>query len=190
VVVEVLQIDDSKPAYNSKPVAFPNEWQKASHPRANSERSPRSEAYRTFFQQLIDELREKHRFTAARVAQPQSWYSFASGIGGVTYAACFALGNRARAEVYIDRGNADENKRLFDRLEEQRAEIEAEYGQELEWERLDDKRASRIAIYTPGSIDADEETLARMRSWMLTQLLQLRKVFGPRLRELGGKGGG
>src|SRR5580704_11714113 len=78
VTVELLQIDTSRPAVDFKPVVFPNEWQRGT--RDSAERpSPRGEAYRLYFQSLIDELREKHHFTNARVGQPQNWYTFSSG---------------------------------------------------------------------------------------------------------------
>ena len=181
VVVEVLQIDDSRPAYVFRPVVFPNQWQKVT--RRPPSPSPRYEAYRAFFQNLIDELREQHHFTGARAAQPQSWFSFASGVSGVTYAASFAQSGRARVELYIDRNDAAENKRLFEWLQKQKAGIEQELGEPLAWERLDDRRAARIAIYREGSIDADEATLAGVHSWMVEHLLCMKRVFGPRLHE-------
>ena len=96
VIVEVLQIDDSKPAFNFKLVVFPNEWQKTNTRAAASATTPRAEAYRAYFQELIDELREKHRFTGARAGQPQSWYHFRSELPDVSYGASFALGGRGR----------------------------------------------------------------------------------------------
>ena len=183
VVIEVLQIDDSKPAFNFKPIVFPNEWQKTQRRRSETTVSPRAEAYRGYFQKLIDELRESHNFTGARIGQPQSWYSFASGHSGLTYAACFAQGRRARVELYIDLGDFDKNKLLFDKLAENREQIEQEYGEPFEWERLDEKRASRIAIYRQGAIDDNEETLAEIRAWMIDRLLKMKKVFSKRLKK-------
>jgi hypothetical protein len=92
----------------------------------------RNEKYREFFQALIDRLREEHRFTNARVGQPINWYSFSSGMAGVTYAAVFTR-RQLRAEVYIDLGDQSENKRLFDSLEQRRDEIEREVGETLAW---------------------------------------------------------
>ena len=179
VIAEILQIDDSKPAYNFRAVVFPNEWQKTR--RGTKPVSSRGDAYRDYFQRLIDELREKHRFTGARVGQPQNWYSFASGFSGVTYGAGFALGGRARTELYVDRGDSDANEKLFDRLLEDKAGIEEEYGAELDWERLDGRRACRIADYREGSISDSESTLLEIRAWHVDGLLRMKKVFDPRL---------
>lgn len=93
VLVEVLQIDDSRPAFRFRPVAFPNQWRKDTvSATATGRPSERAKAYRAFFQELIDELRERHKFTGARVAQPQSWYSFSSGVSGVNYSFSFRSG--------------------------------------------------------------------------------------------------
>ena len=186
VVIEVVRIDDSKPAFNFKPVVFPNEWQKdkgGSRPVA----SAKGEAYRAYFQDLIDELRTKHKFTGARVGQPQSWYAFSSGVRGVIFSNSFAQGGKVRAEVYIDLQDKDQNKNLFDRLLEQQAAIEKEYGTGLKWERLDDKRASRIAAYREGSIDAPTEMRAELLQWSIENLLRLKKVILPQAKAILGK---
>lgn len=181
VVIEVFRIDESRPAFVFKPVVFPNEWQRATRQSVEGQPSARSEAYKRYFQALIDELREKHRFTGARVALPQNWYTFSSRIPGIVYGTSFALGNRVRAEAYIDQGDAEKNKALFDQFLADRHALEEEFGEVLEWERLDDKRASRIAAYREGAIDDSDERLAEIRVWAIERLLRFKRVFGPRL---------
>jgi hypothetical protein len=181
VVVEVLKIDDSRPACNFRLVASPNEWTKVT--KSPTPTSDRREAYRDFFQKLIDELRKKH-FTNARVGQPQNWYSFNSGISGITYGASFALGGRVRTEIYIRPGDAELNKSIFDKLAGEKSIIESEFGESLSWERLEDRKACRVAAYTSGSIENDERALEEIRHWMMDRLFRFRKVFGPRLRKV------
>lgn len=77
IVVEVVKIDGSRPTVRP---------------------SERGEAYQVFFQELIDELREQHSFTDARVAGARGWYSFASGTTGVSYGFTFGQGSQVRAE--------------------------------------------------------------------------------------------
>jgi hypothetical protein len=184
VVIEVIQIDDSKPAYNFKPIVFPNIEVKNNRSQAVGLNSPKGEAYRAYFQALLDDLRENHKFTGARMGQPQNWYSFSSGFSGVTYGAVFAQNNRVRVEVYIDLGDREKNKALFDALElpGEKEEIEAECLAPLSWEKLDEKRASRIAAYREGSIDASDEELREIHAWMIENLLKFKKVFGPRIK--------
>lgn len=181
VTVEVFRIDESRPAFEFKPVVLPNEWQRQARSSTEREISQRGESYRKFFQELLDELREKHRFTGARVGQPQNWYAFSAGVPGVSYGSSFALGNRVRAEVYLDEGDAERNKAFFDRLHARKQDLEKEFGEPLEWERLDDRRASRIAAYRPGSIDQDEQALREIRIWIVDRLLRFKRVFGPEL---------
>jgi hypothetical protein len=180
IVPDVLQIDDSRLGFTFKVVVSPNEWQKRTRP---SRTTPRQEAYRAFFQALIDELREEHHYTRARQAQAANWYNFASGVSGVYFLVNFGQRDRVRTEVSIDQGDKRANKALFDWLLEQRQEIETELGHELTWERLEEKQSSRIALYRPGSIEDDQETLNEIRAWAVQHLLAFREVFGPRLKK-------
>lgn len=183
VVIEVMRIDESKPAFNFNPVVFPNEWQKEKG-GGRGVTSPKAEAYREYFQGLIDELRTKHKFTGAKVAQPQSWYAFSSGVRGLVYSNSFTQGGKIRAEIYIDLQDKDRNKKLFDSLLDQKTEIEKEFGETLSWERLDDKRACRIAAYNEGSIGAPLTLRDELRKWSIDNLLKLKKVLLPRAKTL------
>jgi len=185
VVVELLRIDQSRAAYNFEVVARPNQWRKSRVSGTGSRpRSERQEAYLSFFQSLIDRLRTEHMFTNARAGQPNSWYGFSTGIRGFTYVASFTLGGRLRTELYIDTGESDENKRLFDALTMQAATIEKNLGETLDWERLDNRRASRVALYRNGSIEDSEEDLKAIEDWYVEHLLKFKDVLGPILPEL------
>ena len=187
VITEVLKIDDSKPAYHFKPVVFPNEWQKSKKQKSSQNPSLKSEKYRAYFQFLIDELREKHHFTGAKAGQPQSWYSFSSGIRGITFGANFAMGGKARTELYIDQGNYEKNKELFDALQAISGEIENEYRSKFTWERLDDKRACRIVLYRDAVIDSADNELEQIRQWHIDNLLRIKEIFFPIVQKLSKK---
>jgi len=177
VVVEVIRIGDSKPALQFKVLASPNEWQKSKKKKSGTP-SEKSEKYREYFQDLIDDLRDNHQFTSAKKGQPQSWYSFSSGNKKFLYGHSFAQGNRARTGLYIDSGDMDENKKFFDKLLKKKNEIEAKFGQALKWEQLENKRACRIAVYRSGSIEDSSEELQNIKEWGIENLLKFRKVFG------------
>lgn len=185
VVVEVIKIDNSKPAFNFKLVASPNEWQKNKKRKAQSSSiSTKGEKYKIYFQSLIDTLRETHRFTSAKAGQPQNWYSFSSGVSGIYYGANFAQGGKARVELYIDLGDQDKNKFIFDELIKNKDNIENDFGVQISWERLDDKRASRLAVYMDGSIDDSDSNLESIQLWHIDNLLKLKKVFGGKISSL------
>ena len=190
VVVELWRIGDSLPAVHFNVVATPNEWRKETATRVRGNEpivSARSERYRNFFQPLIDTLREKHKFTNVYKAQPQNWYSFSAGYGQrITYGANFTGQKQARVEVYIDDGDGGSNVRLLESLEVHRFEIESALGETLDWQRLENRRACRIALDRPGSIEDDADTLAEIQDWMVKNLLNFKGVFGPRLAELAG----
>ncbi|MEO6954928.1 MAG: DUF4268 domain-containing protein [Polyangia bacterium] len=147
-------------------------------------RSAKDHAYQTFFQLLIDDLREKHQFTNARAAQPQSWYSFTSGVPGFNYSFNFLSAGRIRVELYIDHRDQATNKALFDRLAIEREAIDIEFGVPLTWERLDEKQASRVAFYSIGSITDATEKLAEHLRWAVDRLLRFKAVFAGKLKKL------
>jgi len=177
IVVEVFRIDDSKPAFVLKPVVRPNEWLRETTRSTSKPASSRGEAYRAFFQSLIDVLREKHRFTGLRRAQSASWCSYTSGIRGVPFGTSFSADGRARVELYFDISkDAELNKRVFSRVTEARSSIEAAFGEPLEFEALDARRACRIACYFPGSILASPDRLVEIRDEMVNRLLRMKSV--------------
>jgi hypothetical protein len=178
IELEVIQIDDSKPVPLFKIVESPNKNISINYNSSVTENTDTQEAYRFYFQSIIDELRDKHKFTNARVGQPQNWYSFASEQSKVyKYGTSFAMNDRVRTEIYIDMGDQNKNKEVFDKLFNDKDLIEKEFGNQLTWERLDDKRASRIAVYIDGSIADDTNAVENIKKWAIENLLKFKKVF-------------
>ncbi len=87
-------------------------------------------------------------------------------------------------DTCLDLPSAEENKRLFDALVQSKEQIELAFGEPLDWERLDDRQACRIAIYRLGSIEDSAPALEEIRAWSIDHLLRFKQVLGPRLTEL------
>jgi len=182
LVVELLQIDGSKPAVNLRVVVSPNNWSRRTIRAASTQESSGKYAlYQQFFQRLIDDLREKHRFTNARIGQAQNWYSFSTGTRGFQYSVSFAAGGRLRTEIYIDFRESSKNLAALEALQAERPTLEEAFGEPLEWEPLEAKRACRIAVYRQGTIEDSTASLEEYHKWTVDHLLRFKAVFGPRL---------
>jgi hypothetical protein len=183
LALEVISISGSPPAVVFKLAASPNAWAKTTATSANKSASDNTIAYQRFYQGLMDVLREKYKFTNAKAAQPQNWYSFSSGTSGINYNTTFASGNRLRVELYIDVGDLTKNKAIFDILKEQESVLQGAVGEPLAWERLDGRRASRISVVRENtSIAYAAAHEDEVREWLIQRLLKFKAVFGPRLK--------
>ncbi|NHM27523.1 DUF4268 domain-containing protein [Desulfofundulus sp. TPOSR] len=168
-----------------KLVSQPNEWQKSVASASARATSTRGEAYQAFWTAFLEKLKERAPgLTNAKKGLPQNWYSISAGRSGFAYAAAFKLKGRFGVELYIDTGDKEENKQFFDQLYEQKDSIERELDMALSWERLDNTRACRIAIYRGGSIDAGEEELNDLQDWAVANLIKFRDVFSKRIKAL------
>lgn len=79
------------------------------------------------------------------------WLSAGSGMSGVSYNTIITK-TCARIELSIYGRTQEENKEIFDLLKEKQTGIEETFGFPLIWERLDDKRMSRVK-YEKGELN-------------------------------------
>jgi hypothetical protein len=86
-----------------------------------------------------------------------------------------------------DRGadQAEANKRIFDRLHGQKKEIEESFGGELSWQRLDEKRACRIASFIAvGGYRIDEARWPAIQDAMIDAMIRLKNALTTHLDKL------
>ena len=107
----------------------------------------REREYKRYFQALNDELHEVDPGFPKGPVSGKAWCNFAPGASWGWYSNFFSKGNRVGVCVYIEhRNNREMAKATFDRLEQEREVINGEFGEKLEWKRLDHRNASRINL--------------------------------------------
>lgn len=74
------------------------------------------------------------------------------------------------------------NKEILDALQDQKTAIEQEYGGPLKWQRLDNKRASRIRGIVPGGGLTTPETWDALQEKMIPAMIRFEKALVPRLK--------
>lgn len=161
----------------------------------------REKAYIDFFSQVITDLEQQADFPI-RKDSPMgvNWHSIGlfrndegRQVASLTFS--FARNQQFRTELYIDSGDGVWNKEIFDLLQNNQDDIEDGLarilgtqvdtdgtrwelsGVRIKWERLNERRASRIALYRPGSITDELEELAEIREWAVRTMIAFQHVI-------------
>jgi len=87
----------------------------------------------------------------------------------------------AQVELYIDGGkeSGERNREIFDRIFRDKETIEERFGEPLEWERLNDKRACRIKKIIDIAGWMDEETWPDAHEAMVDAMIKLESALRP-----------
>jgi hypothetical protein len=145
----------------------------------------RHDARNRFFTGLLEKAAQRTSLHA-NVSPPAKagWVGTSAGRSGIDYN-YVVLKDGGRVELYIDfdqsEGGAG-NKAVFDALHAQREAVEAAYGGPLEWERLDDGRASRISASVLGGGWKDEPSWPTFQDTMVDAMVKFDAVLRPRLK--------
>lgn len=140
-----------------------------------------------FWEGLLARAKEKGVLThAQRSAGKESWIGGASGRSGLSFHYVVWMDEEAAAELYIDTGYADDNKRIFGSLAAKKAEIEKAFGDVLEWERLGERRASRIR-YTQrlSGLSVGESEWPKIWDPLIDAMRRLVDALKPHVRNAG-----
>lgn len=124
-----------------------------------------------FWSQLLPKINATSSTLFQNISPLTSHYIGAgSGISRIRFVFVVAK-TYGRVELYIDR-DRDENEFIFDHLFNLKAQIEADFGGALTWERLDGKRACRIKASSEGNI-FDSEQWPIMIETMVDSMVRL-----------------
>lgn len=128
-----------------------------------------------YWKQLLHKFKSRSNLFANISPSKDSWISAGSGVSGVGLNFVVSR-NYARTEVYMSRSSADENKFIFDKLLSQKEAIEQVTG-ELEWERLDNKKASRIKQEIKNVSLYEKEDWDKMMEFMMDSMIKMECAF-------------
>ena len=135
-----------------------------------------------FWKELLNRINNNSETNLFQNISPSkdSWISAGSGMSGVGFN--FVVGrNYARAEVYMSRSNAEENKFIYDELHKLKDDIETDFEESLEWERLDNKKASRIKSELGNVSLYNKEDWDKMIAFMIDSMARMEKAFKSKL---------
>jgi hypothetical protein len=185
VEIQVMRIGDSAPAVDLNIIVKPNDWERMI--RLSSQTlSETSKKYFIFFTKLLESYSKLDPAWKRVGARPQNWSAFRTSKRGLLFDWNFKSNNRFAVGLYIDTGDQEENERIFEELKTHKAEVENALG-EVHWERLDGKRACRIAIYmkTKGPIRVLEEgDYPEIIKWGTETMRKFSETFLPHIRKL------
>lgn len=136
-----------------------------------------------FWDAALDQLRTDGVTLYQNISPTKDhWLSAGSGMRSCPYQMIFSR-DEARVEISLQRSDKAENKWVFDQLLSDKDKIESDFGSELDWRRMDDKKASRI-VYAQPFDGYDRIVWPEMIAWLAEKIQKLEMAFSEPLARL------
>ncbi|NWJ45937.1 MAG: DUF4268 domain-containing protein [Chloroflexi bacterium] len=184
VKAEAIRIADSPYAPLFTVMAGPDRQAKEVGDK-KKEWADRQYANLEFWKSLLERSKQKTKLFTAISPSREYWLGIGAGITGLAFTYVI-LREQGGVELYIDstKDQGLKNKQIFDRLFEQKVEIEQEFGDTIDWERLEGKRACRIRKrYDIGGL-ADPDSWSTLQDQMIETMIKFERIFRPRLNNI------
>lgn len=184
IKVEAYRIGQSEPAAKFTIVTGPSEKTEI----VGGEKKEMAERHKLrydFWKTLLERSKQKTNLHSNISPCIYHWIGAGSGVRGLgfNYVITFKFG---QAELYIDRGKGcdEDNKKIYDKLFSHKDEIEKDFGGKLRWERLDDRRASRISTRIDIAGLGDQEKWSELQDEMINAMGRLEKAIKKHIKAL------
>ena len=169
------------------PLPEANEYQVQLKEKEQVGRKIRAERYDVrlrFWEGLIALVRGRKTRHANIKPGTYHWLGASSGIRGLGFNYVIVQ-EYGLVELYIDRGEASENKRILDFLLTRKEEIEQAFGRALAWDRLETKRACRIKhMVERGGYRSEESQWPSIQAEMVEMMIKLELALKPAMTAL------
>lgn len=111
------------------------------------------------------------------------WITTGAGMGGLGYT--FVITKKYVAvELGINKTSKEDNKKIFDLLIEDKEDIEGIFGSPLSWQRLDDKKMSRITCILDGVNVFNEDDWPEMQQFLVENMIKLNEALKKNINKL------
>jgi hypothetical protein len=181
--VDAIKIGDSPPAPLFTIIVGPSEESKEVG-KTKQEMAERYYIRERFWTELLEQSKSKTKLHSNISPSKHNWI----GTGAETYGLNLNYVVRkdsADVELYIDRGKDSEeiNKNIFNQLFQNKEKIESEFGEPLDWQMLEGKRACRIRKHiTIGGYRDDE--WSEIHEAMIDYMIKLERSLKPFIKKL------
>ena len=146
--------------------------------KSGEEKQARFTVRQTFWTEFIEYNKSVNGLYANNTPTTDNWIGRAvKGSNGMN---CNVIVNfdNCRAEIYINTGDKNRNKSIFDYLFDNKEAIEAKFGEQLTWQRLDDNVTCRIRIDRDW-IYIEPDQRQQIMEFLTTSASKLMDVFTP-----------
>lgn len=171
--IKAYKIGDSLPAPMFRVVEKPNDFIKSNKSVKDGDLSKTQAERLNFWTEFNRVVTESGKPFNVRKATTDHWYDVAIGTSDAHIS--ITLVNKDGSigvELYVR-----DNKDLFDNLYEHKGEIESKLGFSMHWERLDNKKASRIKSYIPGLNFNKQGNYPELMNQVIERVVRVRDVF-------------